>query len=71
MLLRSRLVRRVGEKTMLFRKLFQVLVLGGAVVGTASGCATTNTASDPTGAKTPPPAAPPPPSGMGGGAQGW
>ncbi len=25
---------------MLFKKLFQMLVLGGAVVGTASGCAT-------------------------------
>ena len=25
---------------MLFKKLFQVLVLGGAVAGTASGCAT-------------------------------
>jgi hypothetical protein len=27
---------------MLFRKLFHMLVLGGAVVGTTSGCATTS-----------------------------
>ena len=57
---------------MLFRKLFQLLVLGGAVVGTVSGCATTSAASDASGAKTPPPSAPPPnPNGMGGGVQGW
>jgi hypothetical protein len=56
---------------MLFRKLFQLLVLGGAVIG-VSGCATTNTTSDASGAKTPPPSSPPPPpASMGSGVQGW
>lgn len=58
-------------RNMLFKKLFQVLVVGGAVMGAVSGCATTSGASDSTDAKAPPPAAPPPPSGMGGGARGW
>jgi hypothetical protein len=56
---------------MLFKKLFQVLVLGGAVVGAVSGCATTSTTSDASGAKTPAPSTPPPPTGMGGGVHGW
>jgi len=60
----------MGED-MLFKKLFQMLVVGGAVMGAVSGCATTSGASDSTDAKAPPPAAPPPPSGMGGGARGW
>jgi hypothetical protein len=57
---------------MLFKKLFQMLVVGGAVIGTLSGCATTST-SDPAGSKLPlPPAPPPPPAGgMGGGVRGW
>jgi hypothetical protein len=54
---------------MRFAKLVQFLVTGMFLVGALSGCATTDTASDTSGNKTPPPAAPPPPpppSGMGG-----
>ncbi len=66
-------VKAVGEETMLFKKLFQMLVVGGAVIGTMSGCATTSTGSDPQGARGPPPPGPPPPpsGGMGGGVRGW
>lgn len=61
----------VGEENMLFKKLFQMLVVGGAVIGTMSGCATTSTESDSQGAKSPSPPPRPPPSGMGGGVRGW
>jgi hypothetical protein len=56
---------------MLFKKLFQLLVVSGAVVGTLSGCATTSSPTDTADSKTAPPPAPPPPGGMGGGARGW
>ena len=61
---------RGQEAMMLFRKLFQLLVLGGAVAG-APGCATTAATSDASGSKIPPPSAPPPPPSMGGGVHGW
>jgi hypothetical protein len=58
------------EGTMLYKKLFQMVVVGGALIGTVSGCVTTSAASDPAGAKKPP-ASTPSPEGMGGGVPGW
>jgi hypothetical protein len=37
---------------MLFAKLFRVLVLGGSVMGAASGCSTTAASTQPAGART-------------------
>ena len=50
-------------------RLMQLFVTAVLVVGVLSGCATTETASDPSANKVPAPSAPPPPaqSGMGGG----
>lgn len=36
---------------MLFSKLFRVLVLGGSVMGAASGCSTPGSAAQPAGAR--------------------
>jgi bifunctional N-acetylglucosamine-1-phosphate-uridyltransferase/glucosamine-1-phosphate-acetyltransferase GlmU-like protein len=57
---------------MLFKKLFHMLVLGGAVVGTNSGCATTTTNAD--GTAKPQQSVSGNPNGAlpgGGGVKGW
>ena len=60
---------------MLFKKLFRILVLGGAVVGSASGCATSAQGQKPTSQKDSPeaatPEAQPKKPESGGGVQGW
>jgi len=52
-----------------FRKLFQLLVVGGATVGTLAGCATTSTTGSET-SSAPKSNVPPPPAGAGG-IRGW
>jgi hypothetical protein len=47
-------------------RLMQLLVTGMLFVGALSGCATTDTASDPSANKVPPPSAPPAPPPQGG-----
>jgi hypothetical protein len=58
---------------MLFKKLFQILVVGGAVVGATSGCAPSASAAE-KGKKEPAPDAGTPKadsSSSGGGVKGW
>jgi hypothetical protein len=61
--------RPLEEGVMLFKKLFQLLVVGSAVAGASvlSGCATANTAS----AAKPDAPSSTPPTGGGGGVMGW
>jgi hypothetical protein len=58
---------------MLFKKLFQVLVLGGAVVGTTSGCTQSAQAQTPTKGKMADAGMMAADAGskMGGGVKGW
>jgi hypothetical protein len=61
---------------MLFKKLFRILVLGGAVAGTATGCATTAQGQKPASQKEGADASaegtkPAPKDSGGGGVQGW
>ncbi len=51
-------------------RLMQLFVAGMLVVGVLSGCATTDTASDPSANKVPPSSAPPPPPPQSGGGMG-
>jgi hypothetical protein len=55
-----------------FKKLFQLLVVGGAALGALSGCATAGTAGTAGADASSPPKSnfPPPPSGSGG-IRGW
>ncbi len=55
-----------------FKKLFQLLVVGGAAVGAVSGCATTTTSEPGTDTSNAPKTSNiPPPSHGSGGIRGW
>jgi hypothetical protein len=55
---------------MLFKKLFQILVVGGAVVGATSGCAPSASAAE-KGKAPAPDAGTPKADSSGGGVKGW